>query len=594
MRNLMGLFKSFYARKLLRYFLVLFLIPFTVITLLILNGLFSSFSQQASQEQLRETVKAMDHLQAWPKTFERIVTQLVGDNTLSRNRLMLYSEQHRLQEKLRLLTAAHGGLECIWYQLPDDRGMISGDDALSIDRLNDARFLPLEEQSQRTIYERLQAGEILPLYDRYKGRECLLYPCFILSADRRNPQKTLIVFELNLRSIASELEGLLGAAQGTIRLRDASGKALIQYSASYSGAFERTALCEQGSAEQYMVTSGCEGSLLAKRHLLFSSVATDQWAIDLISISNLLRRFQVMQSVALLMMVVLMFGCAVCIVLFMRMYKPIRSIRASIENAAMLTDADIDDDYNYIESSIEQISGDNRQLRLMLNAHTEKARGYVASMLFSGRIKNVEEFRAVYGFCGFTPADEHFYILAVDTNYMPYEQILSVLHLQDSIHFTQINQQCYTLFYGSDTAPLFSELEKGLGVSDQGKSFARLPVHCAQAWFAVTMHERSFSSDLCKQAIELADGYDNFFANAILDKEISVLKDIGAKIPSDQLYHHTCALAASILQYMDALQDVTLDDPSVFYIKENASTAELKGALGLLLALLQIFSIEKR
>ncbi len=576
-------FRSFHARKLFRYFALLFVVPFVLITLLILNNLFTSFSQQAMKEQLSSTSRAMEHLQIWVDAFRRIVAQLVGDDSLDPNGLGAYSGQSALQTKLRLLTASHSGLESIWYKLPEEDRFLSGDDSLSVDRLNASRFTPPEGlEAGQTLYDALLAGEIVVSHDRYRGRDCLLFPYFFTL----NAKRTMLVFELGLESIRSDLQGLWGNSRGVARLRSPSGRTLLRLPGDYDGVFAAAAACPQGMDEPFATLAQYQGSLPNGELIISTSAAAKDWAIDLVCINNLVSRFRVMQSVALLLMTVFLLGCCVCVVLTVRLYKPIRSIRASISGASALPDEAYADDYDYIESSIELINSDNRQLRTALHAHTEKAREFVSSMLFSGHIKSPEEFKSVYGFCGYVPPERPYCILTLDTSQEPPRRLLDALRAADRVRLSLSTRDHCTVFCDSESLSGLPLLPQGSSVSRQSVSLAQAPLLCAQAWFSLSMRAPRFTPDLCAQALSAAPACAEAFRIACERGDVSGLSAHVEALAPEDLADCARALAACLLRHIEARDDVTLDDPSVFHIPPDASDSDLKADLLALVALL--------
>lgn len=576
-------YRSFHARKLFRYFAALFVVPFVLITLLILNNLFTSFSQQAMKEQLSSTSRALEHLQIWTDAFRRIVAQLVGDDSLDPNSLSAFSGQSALQTKLRLLTASHSGLEYIWYKLPEEDRFLSGDDSLSIDRLNANRFtVPEDLASGKTLYDTLLAGEVVVSHDRYRGRDCLLFPYFFTL----NAKRTMLVFELCVENIRSDLQGLWGNSRGMVRLRSSSGRTLLYLPDGYEGAFTAAATCPQGMSEPFATLAQYQGSLPNGQLIISTSAAARDWAIDLVCINNLVSRFRVMQSVALLLMAVFLLGCCVCIVLTVRLYKPIRSIRACISGASSLPDEAYEDDYDYIESSIELINSDNRQLRTALHAHTEKAREFVSSMLFSGHIKSLEEFQSVYGFCGYVPTKSPYRILALDTSLEPARRLLGTLRAADRIRLALSTGVHCTVFCDSEPLSDLSRLPQGAGLSLPSTELAQAPLLCAQAWFSLSMQQPVFSPDLCALALSAAPACEEAFRIACERGDVSGLLTPAETLELSDLSAYTRALAACLLQHIEVREDVTLDDPSVFHIPSSASASELESDLLALAALL--------
>lgn len=575
------LLKSVRIRKIVRYFVLLFLLPFILITVLILHNLFASFMEQTMQEQLFRTQRAMENLQNWPVTFERVVTLLVGDSSINLSKLHLYSQQSALQSRLQLVTFAHTGLDNIWYELPDGMGFLSGNDALSIPRMNGQRFHVNDfgdaQDNSTSLYDRLCNGEILSVFDQYNGHNCLLYPMLIHPPQTN--QQTLLVFEVNLDTIIHELETLFGTFPGMVRLRTANGQVLCQLSQAYAGEFADPLPCPQSLSEPYAVWTSSQGGLLQGKHIILTSVANYLWAIDLISLNDMLGHFQVMQSVSLLLMIVLVLGFCVCIGLTLRLYQPIRSIRDSLSGIGSTTDENTIDDYEYIESSIELLSSDNQQLRSLLLEHTKKSREFVAAALFSGRIRSVEEFQEMYAFCGFVPTRRTYVILAAP------ELPPALLHQLSACenYFSQTTNHYHTVFCcGADLLPGL----QSMGASCSSEDWALIPLHCAQAWFACSMGQRVFTPVLCQQALEKAGKeFQQTFDQARNEGQFDALYALRQQ--TDKLHDYACALAASLLQWMEELKDVLLEDASIFYISASSSVADQRSSINTLLSLME-------
>lgn len=566
----------------MRYFVLLFLLPFILITVLILHNLFNSFIEQTMQEQLFRTQRAMENLQNWPITFEQVVTLLVGDSSINLSKLHLYSHQSALQDRLQLIASAHTGLDNVWYELPDGMGFLSGNDALSIAHMNSQRFHvsnpgAVQNSTSASVYDRLYNGEILSVYDQYNGHNCLLYPVRIHPL--RTDQRVLLVFQVNLDTITHELETLFGTFPGMVRLRTASGQVLCQLSQDYTGEFTNSLPCPQNLSEPYAVWMSSEGGLLQGEHLICTSVANYLWAIDLISLNDMLGHFQVMQSVSLLLIVVLVLGFCVCIGLTLRLYQPICSIRNSLSGIGASSNEDAVDDYEYIESSIELLNSDNRQLRSLLSDHTKKSREFVTAALFSGRIRSVEEFQNIYAFCGFVPFCRTYVVLAAP------ELPPALLHQLSACknYFLQTTNHNHTVFCcGSDLLP---DLQS-MGAISSSDNWELIPLHCAQAWFACSMGQSVFSPVLYQQAVEkVGTEFQQLFDKARNERQFETLYALRQQ--NDKLHDYACALAACLLQWMEDMQNVLLEDASIFYISANASIAEQRSSINTLLSLME-------
>lgn len=581
MFKLKTFWKNTQLRNILRSFVLLFLLPFVLITGLILSNLSASFSQQAMQEQLLRTEQAMDTLSNWLVSFDQILAQLVGDNDLNRDKLHLYSEQNALQHRLRLMTAAHNGLKNVWYQLPDEAGFLSGGDSISIERLNDHRYYTEESfNGESTIYHQLLNGSVLSVYDRYGAQHCLLYPVFINT--RGVNERTMIIFELAMDAITNELETLFGSYPGQVRLRAADGRTLTQSSNDYQAEYADPLPCTQSMGQPYAKWMDFRGGLFQPEATILTSVSSKQWAIDLICVNNLMSNFQTIQSVTFMLMAVFALGCCVCLALTIRLYKPIRSLRNSLSNATDLSDMAEADDYDYIESSIELINSDNRQLRKLLNDHTQQAQNFVASMLFSGRIHSYEALSTTYSFCGFILDTKHYRIVVADTSMIPEETLLC----SSRYLFYQTTSHHCMLFCSGEGVLSFPS---GVGTSGPTDDWNAIPLHCAKAWYACTLNQNDFSSESCQQVIEQTDDvFVSAFRNALNENQINGLRSLMAALPSEQLYSYTCALAGSILQWMETLDSMLLDDASVFYVPVSASTSELRSINNTLLSLMEV------
>lgn len=582
MFKLKSVWNNTHLRNILRYFVFLFILPFILITGLILNNLSDSFSQQAMQEQLLRTEQAMDTLSNWLVSFDQILAQLVGDNELNRDKLHLYSEQNALQHRLRLMTAAHNGLKNIWYQLPEEAGFLSGGDSISIERLNDHRYYTEGiSDSESTIYNQLLEGTILSVYDRYGVQHCLLYPVFINT--RGITERTMIIFELSLDTITQELENLYGSYPGQVRLRTADGRTLTESSNHYQAPYAEPLPCTQSMTQSYAKWMDYHGGLFQSNATILTSVSSSQWAIDLICVNNLMSNFQTMQSVTFMLMAVFILGCCICLVLTIRLYKPIRSLRNSLSNVADISDINETDDYDYIESSIELINSDNRQLRKLLHDHTQKTQDFVASMLFSGRIHSRDDLVKTYSFCDRLPDDDQYWILAADTVSRSLDDLLSCI--QNHVFYQVTAQRC-VFFCPGQLSPL---LPVGVGASGPSGKWEDIPLHCAKAWFACTTSQSCYSPEVCKQTIlKAGDAFTAAFHRAINEQEISALRTFAMQIPASELYLQTCALAAAILQWLETLDSVLLDDASIFYVSPDASTSELRNIFDTLLSLMEL------
>lgn len=581
MLNFRKFFKSVHIRKVFLSFVLVFLIPFVIITSMILQNLFDSFSRQTTQEQLLRTQQAMDDLQDWLTAFDQIVMQLVGDNELARDRLHLYSEQSNLQHRLTLMIVAHTGLKNIWYQLPNDMGFISGNDSLSVSRMNEHRYLD-ESNTGRTVYERLLNGEKLSLYDRQSLQNSLFYPVFV--GNGSGGGQLMIVFELKMQAITDVLENLLGTFPGKVRLRSADGQMLTAIANQYDGEFASPLACTQTISEPYAVWSECRGGMLQGEHVIFTSVAAQQWAIDLISVNNLMGSFQVMQSVTLMLMLVFVLGCLVCLTLTVRLYKPIRSLRDTLSSVNDAADEALVDDYDYIESSIELISTNNRHLRRMLQEHGQKAQEFVASMLFSGRIRSREELQSTYSFCGCTPPHGPYWIVVMDAaaasaKNLEKDGLKTAFVLTAHTHVVMLCTQC-----DPELLP-----KKGLGISGPSEDWTDIPLHCARAWFACTMGTVCFDAERCRTtALNGGETLHDAFQTVLAERKPDALREVRQHFSSDNWYVQTCALAALILEWMEECDRVPLDDASLFFIPPKATDAECRNTYDALLSLLDL------
>lgn len=582
MFKLKTFWKNTQLRNILRSFVLLFLLPFVLITGLILSNLSASFSQQAMQEQLLRTEQAMDTLSNWLVSFDQILAQLVGDNDLNRDKLHLYSEQNALQHRLRLMTAAHNGLKNVWYQLPDEAGFLSGGDSISIERLNDHRYYTEESfNGESTIYHQLLNGSVLSVYDRYGAQHCLLYPVFINT--RGVNERTMIIFELAMDAITNELETLFGSYPGQVRLRAADGRTLTQSSNDYQAEYAAPLPCTQSMGQPYAKWMDFRGGLFQPEATILTSVSSKQWAIDLICVNNLMSNFQTMQSVTFMLMAVFALGCCVCLVLTIRLYKPIRSLRNSLSNATDLSDMAEADDYDYIESSIELINSDNRQLRKLLNDHTQQAQNFVASMLFSGRIHSREDLSSTYAFLGSVPDTNDYQIVAADTSVISQDALLKNIR-----HYLmyQTTSNCCILFCFGEESVFHME---GTGISGPADNWNDIPLHCARAWFACALNQHRFTAEMCRQAIEQCGGlFVSTFEKAINEKQINGLRALLDDITAERLYQHICALAAAILQWLETLDKVLLDDASIFYVPASADVSGLRNVADTLLSLMEM------
>lgn len=534
------------------------------------------------QEQLLRTEHVMDELSNWEVTFNQILTQMVGDNELSRDKLYLYSEQKALQHRLCLMTAAYTGLKNIWYQLPGKQGFLSGSDSLSLERLNHHRYyIQNPSGSDMSPYEQLYSGAILTAYDHYSAQYCLLYPVFINI--RGLDERTMIIFELDQNVITQKLVLLYGSDPGQVRLRTADGRVLAESSNECRLSYGEPLPCTQSGSQAYDKRMEFCGGLFLSEPVILTSVSSSQWAIDLICVNNLMNSFQMMQSVTFLLMAVFVLGCCVCLVLTIRLYKPIRVIRNSLSNVSDISAIDETDDYDYIESSIELINSDNQQLRKSLQNHTQKTQDFIASMLFSGRIHSREELIKTYSFCEHFPGNDQYWILASDTVSHSPEDLMA--DIRNCMFYQATAQRCI-FFCSGESVPFISE---GIGASGPSSNWEDIPLHCAKAWFACTLHQAHYSHELCRRAVlEAGNEFTFTFENAVRERKLFPLRTYIIQIPASELYTQTCALAAAILQWLETLDSVLLDDASIFYVSSSASPSELHNICDALLSLMEL------
>lgn len=580
MAELKKLFKSYRMRKLARYFLLLFFLPFVLITVTILSSLFSSFGQQMAYEQLSLTVQAMDHAQGWLANFNRMVTQLVSDDTFHPEELVFYSEQNLLQKRLQLLAGGQSGLANIWYPLPSG-SLISGTDVLSIKRLNEDRFTANEpDPGDEPIYTRLFMGEVLSVRDRYVGRNYLLIPYFFQTLQNRELQTEMLIFQVDQQVFLKELEALWNVNPGRVRLRARDGRVILSSDHDCAEEFSVAAACTDSTNAPYTTLSESLGSIWRPHSVIACSVAAYHWAIDFVGVSNLLGRFHVIQLVMLLLIAVFVLGCGVCALCVARLYKPLRSLRDSLNDAAMpQRDCEYGDAYDYIESSIECIRADNEQMRQQLAQHTKIAREFVVTMLLAGKIRDLEEYLGTYAFCGYFPENERHIIEVIDCASAP-AQIAALMAARAEAAAFALRQDTRCTLYWPDGAWPHKEAEAGFSsISGPHENWRGLPEHCAQAWFARSLRRPQYSDGLLKEAIEQAREMAVVFQAALTAKNTKPLEEFARQIPPERLYAHACALAACLLRWLADKDYSIIEDVSIFYVPYAATPGEQRNAL---------------
>ena len=578
MNYIKSFLKSRQVKRIVRSFIVFFLLPFIIISFFILNRLFVSFSQQALKEQRTRAENAMSSLQTYKDVFDQVVLQLVGDRQLNRNKLELYSVQSQLQNRLLMMTISNTDLENIWYYVSDTVGFLSGNDSLSVKWMNEYRYTADIETPGTSIYERLMLGEVLSAYNRYNARACILYPVFINNKTGDLP--TMIVFEIRMEAINRILEDLCGTFPGRVRLRNADGQILTEVMNQGQGL---TFLSDEDGEKPSpnAVYLQYKGGILNRQHIFQTSVTGNMGTIDLVCENNLVNSFQVMQSVALMMMGLLLLGGCACIFLSIHIFKPIHSLRHTLSDIIVMENEGEDiDDYQYIESSIELINSDNLQLRNMLEDHQAKSREFVSSMLFTGRIKSRKEFLSLYSFCNFHPKDDTYWIVVADCAGSPFG---FESNIESDTVLVQTVDQRYMLFC-MDSIPEYVT-DTLYAASGPDQNWGKIPLHCAKAWFAYSMGEKKYTEELGRDAIQNgSESLIHAFETAVSEKHMDILRKIWQDTSAGDMRTQVCCLIALVIQWMESLDQVLLEDASLFHISSSASNKVISDTVSSILS----------
>lgn len=310
----------------------------------------------------------MSRLDKWHDTFASIITQIEYNGINRPADLSLHSGQRAVQQALQMLTAAHDGLTAIWYWSPESQYLLSGNDSMSLSRLNGARFNMLEPSRGRDISETLLSGESMLVFDTQLSKKAVLFPFAMTSS-------ITLIFELEANALIDVLDRLLDGNAGCARVVRLDGTPLITVSNGLDfetviSAFDECLIA--ADAREYAVFCAHSRDPFSSMARFITRVDGARFSILCVRESRVSAMLRVQQTLTMLIGCMLSLGLLATVGVAYKLYKPIRTIRASMERRELYPDIqaeDTPDDYEYIESCLDNVIANNRHLIGILASH---------------------------------------------------------------------------------------------------------------------------------------------------------------------------------------------------------------------------------
>lgn len=568
--------KNPFLKRSFRFYCLAFLLPFLVVGLVVTQYTYTSFSEQAAHDQLNDTANALSHLEAWHTTFGSVITQLNYNDSLRNADISQISGMHTLQKILHMLTAAHEGLDHIWYWVPGSTLLLSADDSLTLDRLNHDRF---EVEEAMPISDALQAGQVVQAFDRYSASRYLLFPYPCYYTEKADVQKTLVVFQVKEDIFRRELQNLVGERGGSATLYGAGGVPLLTISQNAPQEAPE-ALTPQPFEPGYEAYSTHSSLLMSRRIVISSRITGSVWTLGLERVSQLTGMLRFQQMLLVLIILVLGLGFFATVVFTYNLYKPISSIRTAISREQMPSEIETDDDYEYIESCLEHIINDNRQLKSIAQRHAQSALSYFSSMFFMGKVRGAEDLSTMYSLCGFAPREAPYHMAQVLCGAEEARRLRAALPAEgdgvSSYVLTHINAHGLLLFCPA-TFPLPSvAAENIIGVSAPVDALANAPLYCAQAMYACC---REDGGEPVRRYVDLPQATLEASIQGAPHAWWSECRDVDRR-------QQLLALAGHVLRELAQQDSSAIEDPQLFYIPPRAKAQRMEAAAGRLIGLL--------